>query len=299
MAFFLFCCVKLFSLSIHKTYHFLINFISFFFFVALFGCDQSAKGDAADNDMYDFNKPKIVELNTDLDEISGIAYYEKDTSVFAIVDEVGLLYKISLKEPGKEQHWDFGKNKDFEDVVLRDSTFYVLQSNGNIVRVNFEDGKPRSDKYEFLTSSKKKNEFETLFIDEDNRLRLICKDCEDDDKETLSTFYFTDTSNEHYSDGPKLDMTSFVQKYGVKKHLKPSAAAINPVTKEFFLLSSVLKVLLVYSPNGELKEMIKLDPTIYKQPEGLAFTPEGNLIISNEYAQEGLPNLLLIKNKKL
>ena len=45
---------------------------------------------------YDLNHPRVVHLPAELDEISGLAYHSEDTSVFAIDDEVGWLYKIYL-----------------------------------------------------------------------------------------------------------------------------------------------------------------------------------------------------------
>ena len=50
--------------------------------------------------------------------------------------------------------------------------------------------------------------------------------------------------------------------------------------------------------DGKIKASYKLDPKIYKQPEGITFTPNGDLIISNEFGETGTATLLLMKNKK-
>ncbi len=260
--------------------------------------DVSGRKKYQDTDMYNFSHPKALELSTDLDEISGVAYYAKDTSVFAISDENGDVYKIPLKRPAAFEHWEFSKNADYEDIVLKDSIFYILVSNGDIDRVSFRGSRAYTTKYNFFTDKKKKNEFETIYLNKEKEITLICKDCEEDDKTQLSTFIFNDTAEAHYRKGPVLNMNSYVQKIGVKKHLKPSAAAINPITKDLYIISSVMQVMLIYGPEGNLKEMVELNPGLYKQPEGLTFTPEGNLIISNEFSNQGLPNLLLLKNKK-
>src|SRR5688572_16102006 len=91
------------------------------------------------SDMYNFSTPNVVKLPQELDEISGIVYYPKDTSVFAIIDEGGDIYKFPLKDPKKLRKWKFDKKRDFEDIVLQDSTFYVLVSDGDIVRLNFKN----------------------------------------------------------------------------------------------------------------------------------------------------------------
>src|SRR4051812_33705925 len=96
---------------------------------ALFACKTGGKSvQPADSSMYDLAHPAIMKLPEALAEISGVAYYSKDTSVFAIEDEAGLLYKISLTKKDAIQKWKFDKKRDYEDVVLHDSIFYVLVS---------------------------------------------------------------------------------------------------------------------------------------------------------------------------
>jgi uncharacterized protein YjiK len=75
----------------------------------------------------------------------------------------------------------------------------------------------------------------------------------------------------------------------VKFHL--SCIARHPLTKEWYIVSSVNKVLLVLDNDWKVKEMYDLDPILFKQPEGLAFDPKGNMYISNEGA-EGNANIL-------
>jgi hypothetical protein len=41
----------------------------------------------------------------------------------------------------------------------------------------------------------------------------------------------------------------------------------------------------------------KINPKLYKQPEGLTFTSKGDLIISNESADIGAANILFFKYK--
>ena len=82
-----------------------------------------------------------------------------------------------------------------------------------------------------------------------------------------------------------------------KVELKASAVAVNPITNELYIISSVNKVLLITDKSGKLKKLYTLNPKIYKQPEGIAFTPAGDLIISNEVFLENHATLLILKNK--
>lgn len=279
--------------------HAVLVFLSLLFSAA--ACDFSDSGkNYPDSDMYNFSKPNVVKLPQELDEISGIAYYAKDTSVFAIIDEGGDIYKFPLKEPKKLRKWKFDKKRDFEDLVLQDSTFYVMESNGDITKLTFKNNQFVNEQFKIGDISSGDNEFESMFGSPDSSyLVIMCKDCPEDSKKTLSTFAF------HYMDSTDqfqkhivYDISTLHQKLGIEKRLHPSAAAINPITKDIYIISSIQKILLILNSKGEFKTFYKLNPGIYKQPEGIAFTPDGDLIISNEFAEDGFANLLLIKNKK-
>ena len=282
----------------HKLF---IAGISVCCFLSLTSCDSIGKKNKYQNtDMYDLANPKVITLSPDLDEISGITYYAKDTSVFAIIDEAGILFKIPLKNPDAVRQWEFDKKKDFEDIVLVDSTFYVLVSNGNIETIRFDNNKIYTESSDFSANSKDITEFESLYLEKDSgKMIIVCKSCDSDPKTTFSSFaYNYKDSTKPYEPHIRFDMSPMAQSMNIDKRLKASAAAINPVTDDIYIISSVLKLLVITDRKGTFKNAIKLDPGIYKQPEGMAFTPEGDLIISNEFAEDGFGNLLIMKNKK-
>lgn len=250
---------------------------------------------------YDLNHPVIIKLPDKLNEISGLAYYPKDSSLFAIIDEAGILYKIMLQK-GKPQiqQWRFAKHSDFEDLVLLDSVFYILKSKGEIDAVKFvTTDSVQAQNYKMPIEGK--NEFEIIYYDPSiKQLVLICKDCAADDKTVTSTWTF-DPVTRSFSKGPyAIDATTIkaMDADERKTRFKPSAAAIHPITGELYIVSSVNKVLVIADARGKVKQVYALDPDVYKQPEGIAFTPSGDMFISNEAAGQGLPNLLYFKYKK-
>ena len=269
--------------------------------ITQYGCKFFGKKDRyADSEMYNYSSPTVIKLPEAVDEISGIAYYPKDTSVFAIVDEDGMLFKIPIMHPTATRQWRFDKKRDYEDIVLKDSIFYVLVSNGDIVTINFKGDSITTEKSDFSSKSKKANEFESLYYNNDlGKLIMVCKECEDDTKKTFTLFSFgLSDSSDSYNPYMTIDAVPIAKKMGQEKmHVKASAAAINPVTEDLYILSAVNEIMIVLSKKGELREVYKLDPGIYKQPEGLAFTPQGDMIISNEFAEVGFATLLVLKNK--
>ena len=249
--------------------------------------------------LYDLNNPTIFSLPVGLAEISGMAYYPKDSSVFAIIDEAGTLFKIYLNGTGTIKKWTYNKKEDFEDIVMVDSTFYVLISNGDIASLQFSGDSILVNKSNLAGNSKKVNEFETLYYDDSLGIILMCKECEEDDKKKVTAIRYNPDSSNYQQNLYSINTEEVIKMTGEKKlHLKPSAAAIHPITKDLYIIASVNRLLLIADRSGNVKEVYPLDPLIYKQPEGITFTPWGDLLISNEAAESGNPNILILKSKK-
>lgn len=273
--------------------------LSFFIVVFFFGCKAKSVAPAG-NHMYDLAKPVLIKLPQTLSEISGIYYYSKDSSVFAIEDEHGILYKIFLNGKNEIRKWQFDKKRDFEDIVLKDSIFYVLVSNGDIETLKFATGDSIiREKFNFPDASKKKNEFESLYYDDTlQQIILLCKDCEDDKKKAITAWGYNISTQQYSPSVLTINVQPIAEKIGEQKmKFKPSATAINPVTNELYIISSISQLMIVTDRNGKFKEVFYLDPAIYKQAEGIAFTTAGDMIISNEWHETGLANILIIKNK--
>lgn len=250
---------------------------------------------------YDLAHPTVIHLRHDLDEISGIVYYPKDTSLLAINDEQGILYKIYLRQKIDILYWKFSKGADFEDLVLLDSTFYALQSNGNITRFKFINKDSLS--VEICDNPLKgKNEFESLYYDAYfQKLVMICKDCKEDDKNNVTALAFDPVKKEYLKHALfNMNNEQIYEKLDAKKEkFKPSGAVINPISKELYIISAVNNALVIASRDGKVRTAYPLDPKLFKQPEGITFAPNGDLYISNEAAEVGAANILVFKYKPM
>jgi hypothetical protein len=251
-------------------------------------------------DGYNMRAASQFKLPLELDEISGVAYYPLDSSIFAINDEKGWLYKI--KRGTGIKTWEFFKGADFEDLVLLDSVFYVLQSNGNIIRLSFsQQNNLAVQVYYFDESGESKNEFEILYYDSTkNKLILVCKDCESDKKKSLTTFSFDPSIGKYTGSDFTINVSEIAAAVGEEKiKFKPSAAAVNPKNGLLYIISAINKLLVITDVNGNFKNVYRIDPGIFKQPEGITFTPSGGMIISNEAADVGVADILYFSyNKK-
>jgi hypothetical protein len=285
------------------------GFVCLFVFSSFGGCMEALPVQSPPG--YDLSAPKKFVLGYDLREISGIAFVggNPDT-LYAEEDEEGKLFYF---HPGddKYNYWKFGKRGDYEDVAnFNNKEFVLLRSDGSLfvfpigaVRGGEQGKKERANQvreYEHILPA---GEYEGLFGDADNqggRLIALCKNCpEDDQRDEVSGYVLRYDARqnlavtEHFRvDVSALKLTSINRK--IRFH--PSCLARHPLTRDWYLISSVNKVLLVLDDKWKVKASYPLSPSLFKQPEGLAFDRRGNMYISNEGAG-GNANVLLFNYK--
>jgi hypothetical protein len=246
--------------------------------------------------MYELNSPKqVIELPQEIDEISGMIC--KGSYVYAIDDEEGNLFKIDLKNPKQIESWKYGQGKDYEDVAYANGKFFVLNSNGHIVE--FAEQFPIKDKKQTEPPVKGRNEFESLYYDPSiNKIVALCKSCSGDKKDENTAWAFNISSNA-FDKEPlyKISKKDIEKRSGKKiKQFKPSAATINPLTGELYILSSINKILVV-AKDGKIENVVELKNKLFKQPEGICFGANGELLISNESAGKGPATILVFERK--
>ncbi len=246
---------------------------------------------------YDLLHPQKVELGKVLNEISGLSYDKQNNSLVAISDNKEKVIDINLhKQKLKDITGEIASPKqDFEDVVLMDSTLYILASRGVIwqVPVRAKDS-TQAQAYQF--GSTEQNEFETLYYDaEAHGLIMLCKTCGiEKGRHTKSAFRF-DLADKKFDSSVYYTINTDSVKEVLKNKdadIKPSAAAINPIDKHLYILSSAGQLLLIADTHGQVLEGYRLDPRFFPQAEGIAFAPNGTMFISNE-GKFGKPSLLI------
>ncbi len=259
------------------------------------------------NSLYALGNPdQKFTMPASLEEISGISWTGKGT-LACIQDENGIIYCYNLEKEKVVSEVKFGKDGDYEDISVVKNTAYVLKSNGHIFRVkNFKKDKIKVKRYKTLLS--KKNDAEGMFYDSsENRLLIACKGSPSIEKENpykgYRAVYSFDLETKQMLEEPaylidlrKIDsykdqgnFTQFSSKLakilGITDpyaSFRPSGIAIHPLTDEIYIISSVGKLLAVLDREGFILDVHALDPNLFRQPEGICFSPEGDLYISNE-----------------
>lgn len=253
---------------------------------------------------YDLEKPVKYNMPHNLFEISGIVFHNGDPKeVFAIQDEDGDLFHLGLSD--KESKFSkFGGKGDYEDLTILKNYVIVLKSNGELHTFPISEiNKPEVANVVKTKDLVPKAEYEGLAADEKAGLiYILTKDSKPDSKAKKSSIYAFSLANDgslkpsgEFSVSHK-DIAAFSG--SDKTRFRPSALAKNPQTNEWYILSSVNKLLVVTDENFKIKAVYPLNGSLFNQPEGIAFDKDNNLYISNEGGTLAAGNILMFKHKK-
>ena len=240
--------------------------------------DKSETGSFQNVDLsYDFENPtEKYDLPGKLKEISGLSYY-KTNQLVCVNDEQGNIFIYDIKEKKIVDKIPFGKDGDYEGVEVVGDEVFVLKSNGKLkgfkIGIAFER--------EIDCSEPEVLEYEGLGYDSKLKyLLLVAKERKKDvdDKKMIYAYDF---------DRKILFKHIAIPQEQVKDEangtdFKPSGIAVHPKTGQTFIIASSGKKLLILSEKGQKEALISLNPTTYRQPEGICFSPDGDLFISSE-----------------
>lgn len=273
-----------------------MNFISLFLLYAflVFSCKEKAKKEPDKNtgtqilagpQDYNIQSPDATwELPSALKEISGMNLFN-DSLMLCQEDENGKLYLYNLSSKEIEKTIPFSNPQDYEDLAMVGADVYLVQSNGNIVQVTNYLQTPVLRKYKTALSSK--NDTEGLCYDRvSNSLLIACKDDQSisESSKQPKAIYTFKVEEKVLSDKPLIVFK--------EKDFKPSALAVHPVTGNIFVLSASKRKLLEVNRQGTVMQRYELNGDLFKQPEGLTFSANADLYISNEGGR-GKANILL------
>ncbi|RYD57432.1 MAG: hypothetical protein EOP56_08990 [Sphingobacteriales bacterium] len=255
--------------------------------------DKAKKGNVPTGQIQIVNKWEVPDI---LKEISGIAWI--DNNRFACVqDEKGIIFIYNTSSGKIEREVSFAGDGDFEDIVLIGKVAYMLRSDGHIFEVNNIDiTKPQVREYE--TPLTTKQNIEGLAYDKKNeRLLATVKDKETGDNSYKGIYAFS-LSTKKMQSAPvykiKMDDPMFGKGKKKKGGMFPSAIAIHPTTGNIYVLEGRNPKLLVMKPDGSVQTLYTMNKDDFAQAEGLSFSPDGRLFISNEGVKES-GNILAVK----
>jgi hypothetical protein len=248
-----------------------------------------------------------------LAEVSGVTALS-GTEVALIQDEDGVVFVYDLARRRIVREIPFGLPGDYEDVAVADSRLFVLRSDGVLFEIQGLSGRPRVRAHVLRLPA---SDSEGLCLDARRRRLLIAPKSMlargEDLKDTRRIFAYG-LGAAALEPRPAMIFSvdavrAFAERQarqvrgkragpggnaGASLRFMPSAIAIHPTTFEIFVVSAVDRVLATFDENGRVTGFASLDAGLFRQPEGLTFLANGDLVITSE-ASGARPLLHLFK----
>ncbi len=253
--------------------------------------DKTGKKDDQDHSAPIVSEVSILkrwELPAELKEVSGIAYMD-DQRFACVQDEEGKIFVFNRATEKIEREIPFAGSGDYEGIALKGNIAYVLRADGVLYEVNMEGGNTSGKEYK--TALTVEHNVEGLTYDKTNdRLLLAIKDDEPGNRDYKGIYAF-DLSKKEFNIEPAFkidlrnDMLSVADGKKKNKSISPSEIGIHPQTNEIFITDGPKSMLLIMDKSGAIKRFLQLGKD-FVQPEGITFSPDGEMFISNEGAKQ-------------
>lgn len=228
-------------------------------------------------------------LPQELREISGLAL-TKDGRMLVHGDEDGQVWEVDYRRGMLVKQFSLGDRRvkgDFEGITIANDVVFMLASNGKLYE--FHEGANNAHVPYTIhdTGLKPQCEFEGVAFDPAiNALLLACKHVHD--KQIQGALVIYRWSLAAGDSATRLTqmivpVDSVLAKNGWK-NLNPSDITIDPLTGNYVIVASLEKALISITPAGALVFVRPL-PASHPQPEGVAITKDGILLVSDEGGQ--------------
>jgi uncharacterized protein YjiK len=237
---------------------------------------------------YDFSGDNsiTVTLPKKIKEISGLAV-TSNNRYFAHNDEIGTVFEIDISSGKILNEFYLGNKKikkDFEGIAVVDDSLYMVTSSGVLYKFSFPDDEQSVEYKKFNTFLSVKNDVEGLCFDRvTNSLLVACKGFAGKNFKGYRAVYSFDLATLSLKEEPAflINLDELKQKFNIK-NFSPSGIEVHPKTSNLFLISANQKAIVELSAEGDLLNAVKLDPELHPQPEGITFSSDLELIISDE-----------------
>ncbi|HNO04143.1 MAG TPA: hypothetical protein PKK49_02540 [Flavobacteriales bacterium] len=229
-----------------------------------------------------------------LREVSGIAMAGPH-SVYCVQDELGAVFEYDLDADAITRVLRFTDVGDFEGVATHGDRITVLRSDGRIFMLDRKSGALIGDRQLSVPSLN----YEGLFALPDGSLLLASKEAPVVGKADLRPIHHVQGDSAfHYRELDVNAVASYLSQHWpslikTPARFSPSAVAIHPRTGQLYVLSADDRLLAIYG--DALERVTPLPATDHYKPEGLAFLPNGDLLISSEGDKKGLVQASIVR----
>jgi hypothetical protein len=241
------------------------------------------------------------ELPPILRNISAIHYIGSE-KMACLQDEIGSIFIFNLDSGKIEKEIPFGPPGDYEGLVTVNKDAYVACADGRILEIrDYNSEKPEVIEYgTHLTVDENVN---GLCHDRKNKRLLVSIKGNGEGNQTYKGIYAFNITNKRMPVKPavKIDLRNRVftnlQAKNIQTLFQPSDIAISPVSGLLYVIDGTRVQLLRMRLSENIRDLYELNREKFNQPEGISFTPSGELFIASKGVREEPGMLLQVRIK--
>lgn len=265
------------------------------FFILLFASTNCGQKKVMNN--FDFSGGDRIKLSKELNEISGLTFSDSG-NLFCHTDEAGIIYQLDINSGKIIKKFFIGESLlkgDFEDITFAKGYFYLVSSSGIILKFREGMGNEKVSFIKFTTPLSPKNDIEGIVYDNTtNSLLLSCKESPGKKLKNVKAIYRFSLDDNKLINEPYIlikenELNNFVSNF------KPSGITLMD-NGNILVLGGKSRGIIEISRQGKIINKIKLN-NYHLQPEGIAISNNGILVISDEAAGEN-PHLTIYQKIK-
>ncbi len=231
-----------------------------------------------------------LKLPTNLEEISGLAM-TRDNRLLAHNDERGIIFEIDYRNGSIAKAFQLTDMKnpvasDFEGIATIDDQIYLVTSSGRIYECR-EGTAGESVLFNVYTTGVGRDcEIEGLAYDESKRaLLLMCKDARSADMEgQLAIYHWSIDEKQIRKDAHTIIPVAEFSQHIKGKKFQPSGIERHPASGNYFIVAARQGAIAEITPRGQIIAVREFPAQWHRQIEGITFSADGTLIVSDEGA---------------
>jgi uncharacterized protein YjiK len=267
---------------------------------------------------YNLSEPEQhFTLPQELNEISGISYIGGNR-LACVQDENGTVFTYDVSKGCQEAELTFDTDGDYEDIAFTGESLFILRSDGRLSEWKGfmpesvgENKTAKEDTILHHNLALLTTDNEGLCFDKaGNRLLIAAKSKPPlKEKKNERYIYAFDLLSRELERAPAYvlsmrEIEAAAKTRGIVSkvrnasgrlkplNFRPSGLAIDPLTRQVFIISAEDFLLLVMDSDGQIIHLEKLDETLFPKAEGISFMDDSRMAISNE-GVEGRATLLV------
>lgn len=238
-------------------------------------------------------------LPAPLKKISGFDFIDQ-THIACVQDEAGTIFIFNLESGKIDGEIPFAPPGDYEAMAIVSDDAFVACADGRLFEIDgYRSNKPVVK--EHGTNLTVKQNVEGLCYDSKNKRLLVAIKGSEEENQFYKGIYAFDLTTRTMPVKPvlKIDLQDSLLNRSHSKKLQsliqPSDLDIHPNTHDIYITDAIKSQLIIMDESGTIKGLFIFRRVDMIQPEGIRFTPSGELYIASEGYKEEPGKLLLVE----